>query len=145
MYTVARSALVMHSAGDMFALVNDVDAYEEFLPWCGGSEVLERNDDEVIARVDIAFRGIHKSFVTRNRLQPVTRTAMSLVEGPFSELTGTWDFTPIDEKACRISLDLRFGFSNRLVEKLVGPVFRAIADSMVESFVKRADDLYGTP
>lgn len=143
MYIVARSALVMHSAEEMFSLVNDIESYSVFLPWCGDAEVLERSDTEVIARVQIAFRGVKKSFTTRNQLEPFEKTHMTLVEGPFSELSGLWTFKPLRDGACKISLDLSFDFSNAAVGKMVGPVFKYIADSMVESFVKRADELYG--
>lgn len=141
-YKVERSALVMHSAAQMFALVNDVDRYQEFLPWCGSSEVLSRDDNVAVASVEIAFKGIRKSFTTRNVLTPDKRTEMSLVDGPFSTLAGAWEFTAISDSASRISLSLEFGFSNRLVEAVVGPVFKIIADSMVDSFCKRADQLY---
>ena len=142
MYTIARSALVMHSAEEMYALVNDIDSYAQFLPWCGASEVLQRGEREMVARVDIAFRGVAKSFTTRNHLTPFEQTRMTLVDGPFSELSGAWTFTALRPGACRISLDLRFDFSNPLAARLVGPVFRHIADSLVDSFVKRAAQLH---
>jgi len=142
MYKVERSALVMHSAAEMFALVNDVDRYEEFLPWCSGSRVISQESGIAIASVDIAFKGIHKTFTTRNEMIEAKRTNMSLVDGPFSELSGYWEFTEISSTASRISLALQFGFSNRLVGSVVGPVFRLIADSMVDSFCKRADRIY---
>ena len=142
MYTVARSALVRHSAGDMYSLVNDIESYSVFLPWCGASKVLKRTDREVIAQVQIEFRGIKKSFTTRNRLVPCQKILMTLVDGPFSELSGAWEFKPLRPDACRISLDLRFDFSNALVGAAVGPVFKYIADSMVDSFVRRADQIH---
>ena len=144
MYKVERSALVMHSAAHMSELVNDVDHYHEFLPWCGGSRVLSRDEAGYTASVDIAFKGLKKTFTTRNTRQvegEIERTDITLVDGPFSELTGNWLFEPISEGASRISLRLEFGFSNKLVEKVVGPVFKAIADSMVDSFCRRADHL----
>lgn len=147
MYSVARSALVMHSAEDMFALVNDIESYSAFLPWCGASEVQQRTPlpqgEEVIARVQIAFRGVNQSFTTRNCLTPWEQTVMTLVDGPFSELSGTWSFKPLRQDACRIALDLRFAFASSLVGGVVGPVFKHIADSMVGSFVQRADQIYG--
>ena len=141
MYKVERSALVMHPAARMCELVNDVDRYQDFLPWCGGSRVLSRDDDGYTASVDIAFKGLSKSFTTRNITSGNEQTDMTLVDGPFSELTGTWSFTPLSPEASKISLSLEFGFSSRVVEAVVGPVFKLIADSMVDSFVKRADEL----
>ena len=144
MYSVSRSALVNHSAKQMFDLVNDVEGYKEFLPWCGGSEFVSRDDVEYVASITIAFKGIRKSFTTRNRTVKDARTDMSLVDGPFSDLTGFWEFRPLDEASSKIVLELEFGFSNRVVGAVVGPVFNAIADSMVDSFCKRADQVYGS-
>ena len=144
MYTISRSAMVPHSAEQMFALVNDVDSYSLFLPWCGSSRVLQHENHTMIASVEIAFKGISKTFTTRNTMQPFEATQLQLVDGPFSELTGRWGFKPLSDDACKISLDLEFGFSNRLVGAVVGPVFKIIADSMVDSFCKRAGDVYGS-
>lgn len=141
MYQVERSALVMHPAAHLSELVNDVDRYQEFLPWCGGARVLSRDDRGYTASVDIAFKGLKKSFTTRNTMVDDQRMEMVLVDGPFSDLSGTWTFKAISPEASRISLSLSFGFSNRVVEAAVGPVFRLIADSMVESFCRRADEL----
>ena len=143
MYTIARSALVMHSAEEMYSLVNDIESYAQFLPWCGASEVLERGEREVVARVHIAFRGVSQSFTTRNRLTPFEQTQMTLLDGPFSELSGVWEFKSLQPGACRIALDLRFDFSSALTGAVVGPVFKHIADSMVDSFVKRARQVHG--
>lgn len=141
MYKVERSALVMHPAARMSELVNDVDRYREFLPWCGGSRVLSRDDAGYTASVDIAFKGLSRTFTTRNVTKEAGRTDMTLVDGPFSELQGAWTFQPLSAEASKISLSLEFGFANRVVEAVVGPVFKLIADSMVDSFVKRADEL----
>ena len=142
MYKISRSALVMHSTARMFELVNDVDHYSEFLPWCGASKVIDQADNIAVASVQIAFKGVKKTFTTRNEMIPCTCTNMTLVDGPFSELSGAWRFKEISQSACRISLELEFGFSNRLVQGVVGPVFRGIADSMVDAFCKRADQIY---
>lgn len=134
----------MHSAAEMFELVNDVDRYQEFLPWCGGSRILAREEDGYTASVDIAFKGVRKTFTTRNHTTLNAKTALTLVEGPFSDLHGFWSFKPISPEASKISLELNFSFSNKVVEKVLGPVFRKIADSMVDSFSKRADQIYGS-
>ena len=144
MYRIERSALVPFSAEQMFELVNDVDSYQAFLPWCGASEEINREQDEVLASVTIAFKGIHKTFTTRNTLTPFEKTHMELVDGPFSQLSGDWLFKALGEDGCRISLELEFDFSNVLVAKALGPLFSAIADSMVDSFCRRAEQVYGS-
>jgi len=142
MYTVKRSALVMHSAENMAGLVNDVDRYTEFLPWCGGSKVLEQSETEMVASITITFKGIKKTFTTRNQMIGYEKTIMVLVDGPFNELYGYWLYKELGPEASKISLNLEFDFSNILITRTVGPVFKAIADSMVESFCKRADQIY---
>lgn len=145
MYNINRSALVPYSDQKMFDLVNDVKGYKNFLPWCGGSEVLEENDDTKVASVTIAFKGIHKTFTTSNTLSRPAEIRITLVDGPFSRLEGIWTFKALDENACKLSLDLDFDFSNRVVGAVIGPVFRIIADSMIDSFCKRAEEIYGAP
>ena len=142
MHKVERSALIMHSAKNMYDLVNDIDSYEKFLPWCGGSKVLETGNNRMVASIDIAFKGVHKTFTTANKLVPVRAIDMSLVDGPFSALTGQWVFKEISVDASRISLKLHYDFSNPLVAVTVGSVFKIIADSMVDAFCKRADQIY---
>ncbi|MDD9855691.1 MAG: RnfH family protein [Gammaproteobacteria bacterium] len=143
MYTIARSALVAHRAEDMYSLVNDIESYSKFLPWCDASTVLSRADHEMVARVHIAYRGVRRSFTTRNRLTPFERIDLALVDGPFSALSGAWAFKELRADACRISLDLRFDFAAAAAARLIGPVFKRIADSLVDSFVARAAEVYG--
>lgn len=143
MYNINRTALVPYSAEKMFKLVNGVDDYKDFLPWCGGSKMLEESEHDSLASVTIAFKGVHKTFTTKNKLIRPSEINLALVDGPFSQLEGTWIFKPLDENACKLSLDLDFGFSNRLVGAVIGPVFKIIADSMIDSFIKRAEVLYG--
>ncbi len=135
----------MHSAQNMFTLVNDVNRYAEFLPWCGGARELSRTEDEVVASVTIAFKGINKTFTTKNQLIGHEKTILTLVDGPFSTLSGCWQFTALEPNVSKVALNLEFGFSNRLIGKIVGPVFRMIADSMIDSFSKRADEIYRKP
>jgi ribosome-associated toxin RatA of RatAB toxin-antitoxin module len=141
--SISKSALVNYSAADMFALVNDVPAYQEFLPWCGGSEELSRIDDEVKASVVIAISGLNKAFTTLNRLQQNKMIEISLIDGPFKHLHGFWRFDALAEDACKISFDLEYEFSSRLLGMAVGPVFSQIANSMLDSFCQRAEDIYG--
>jgi ribosome-associated toxin RatA of RatAB toxin-antitoxin module len=144
MATISRSALVPHSAEQMFELVSDVDRYRDFLPWCGDSEVLFRGEDEMKARIVISKAGVEKSFTTLNRLQRGKMMEMRLIEGPFKHLDGFWRFQPLKEDACKVSLDLDFEFSSRLLTIAFGKVFVQIANSLVDAFVKRAQEVYGS-
>lgn len=143
MPNIHKNALVAYSAAQMYALVNDVEAYQHFLPWCSGSKVLSASEDEVRARVDIRHGALNKSFTTCNRLQADKMIEMRLVEGPFRHLQGFWRFDVLGEQACKVSLDLEFEFSNRLVGMALGPVFSQIANSLVDAFSKRAKEVYG--
>lgn len=141
--TIHKSALVPYSSGQMFALVDDIDSYAQFLPWCRSSRVLARESDEVRAAVEIAHSGLHKSFTTLNRLQRDKMIEMRLVEGPFRRLEGYWRFDLLGDKACKVSLDLDFEFSSRLMGLAMGPVFTQIANTLVDAFCKRAREVYG--
>jgi Oligoketide cyclase/lipid transport protein len=143
MPSVSRSALVPHSAEDMFNLVADVDRYREFLPWCADSRVLSRNEDEMKASILISKAGIERSFTTVNRFQPGKMMEMKLLEGPFRHLEGFWRFYPLREDACKVALDLDFEFSSRVITLAFGKVFTQIANTLVDAFVRRADELYG--
>ena len=143
MTRVQKSALVPYSASEMYALVADVESYGDFLPWCGGARVVTREDNTVTAAVDIAYSGVNKTFTTRNRGEPGVQLEMSLVDGPFRSLHGYWRFQELDERACKISLDLEFEFSNKVLGLVVGPVFSKIANGLVDSFRERALELYG--
>lgn len=142
MTTISKNALVPFSAAMMYKLVDDIDAYPEFLPWCRGTQVISRNVDEVEASIDISHSGISKSFTTRNRLQINKMIEVRLVEGPFRHLEGFWRFDPLGDDACKVCLDLEFDFSNKLLSMAFGPVFNQIANSMVDSFTKRAMNVY---
>lgn len=143
MATIAKSALVQHTADEMFTLVDSVSQYKDFLPWCGGSEELSRTEDEVKASVLIAHSGLNKKFTTLNRLQKNKIIEMSLIDGPFKHLHGYWRFEALSEEACKISLDLEYEFSNRLIGMALGPVFSQIANTLVDSFCQRAEAVYG--
>lgn len=148
MSTVKKSALVMHSAERIFDLVNSVDQYPDFLPWCGGSRIDEQSELHMVAEVTIGYKGINKAFKTRNKLSRPTETLaggiqMDLLEGPFKQLDGQWTFTPLDMQGSRIEFELRYQFSNNLMSRLIGPVFDRIAETFVDSFVRRAEQLYG--
>jgi ribosome-associated toxin RatA of RatAB toxin-antitoxin module len=148
MKTVHKSVLIWYSAEEMYALVTDVARYPEFLPWCDRSKIIDQDEQGMTAEVGLAFGGIHQSFTTRNTHVPGREVHLKLVNGPFSNLDGVWKFQPVGgegERACRIDLNLSYGFSNFTLEKLVGPVFDKIASTLVEAFVKRAEQVYEKP
>ena len=139
---VEKSALVPYASSQMFALVDDVARYPEFLPWCGGGAVTEWSEHVTVATITIDYRGLKQSFTTRNMKRDHTAMDIQLVDGPFKRLDGAWRFQPLAENACKIALVLEYGFANVLLEKTVGPVFDMIANTMIERFVARADALF---
>ena len=143
MALVEKSVLIEYSAAQMYALVEDVAAYPQFLPWCGGTEILKKEGDMTRAAITIDFRGIKQRFSTENRADPPQLIEMNLIDGPFRQLDGSWRFKPLGEGACKIEFRLHYEFSSKLLEKIVGPVFHYIASTFVEAFVKRAQQLYG--
>jgi len=143
MAQINRSALVMYSAAQMYALVNDVAAYPQFLPGCVGSQVITHEGNEMVASVEVSKAGIKKTFTTKNTLVENQRVEMRLVDGPFKALQGGWTFLALDEQASKISLDLEFEFSNKLAELAFGKVFNELAANMVSAFTKRAKVVYG--
>lgn len=145
MALVKKSVLVAYSAQQMFALVDDVAAYPQFLPWCGGASVSEVDGDVVHATVHIDYHHIKQSFTTENLRIPPQRIDMKLKDGPFRHLDGSWLFIPLSDSACKIELQLHYEFSSRLLEKAVGPLFHYIANNFVDAFVHRADKVYAIP
>ncbi|GAB2748616.1 type II toxin-antitoxin system RatA family toxin [Melaminivora jejuensis] len=146
MKTVNKSVLIWYSPEEMFALVTDVARYPQFLPWCDHARVLQEDASGMTAEVGIALGGIKKSFVTRNTHEAGRRVQLELVEGPFSQLEGDWQFHPVGDgtqRACKVELTLRYGFASRALAALVGPVFDRIAASLVDAFIKRAEQVYG--
>ncbi len=142
MAQISRSALVPFSAEKMYQLVNDVDAYPQFLPGCNGSRIVEQSDQQMVASVDVSKAGISKTFTTRNTLIENQRIDMQLVDGPFRKLTGGWTFTALSEDACKVELSLDFEFSNMLVEMAFGRIFKELANNMVKAFTDRAREVY---
>ncbi|BEP96758.1 type II toxin-antitoxin system RatA family toxin [Acidovorax sp. sif1233] len=146
MKTVHKSVLIWYSPEEMFALVTGVEHYPQFLPWCDHAAVLEQTAEGMTAEVGISFGGIRQTFVTHNTHEAGRRVRMRLVKGPFSQLDGDWLFHPVgdgSQRACRVELSLNYGFDNAALAALVGPVFDRIAGSMVDAFVKRAEQVYG--
>jgi ribosome-associated toxin RatA of RatAB toxin-antitoxin module len=141
MANVSKSVLVPQSRATLFDLVDRVEDYPQFLPWCGGATVLSRDEMHTKARIDIDFRGVRQSFTTLNRKEGLEWMRLELVEGPFRALSGHWRFTPLSESACRVELALEYSFANPMLEKLIGPVFDYIVDSLIDRFVARAEAL----
>ena len=146
MKSIHKSVLLWHSAHEMFALVTDVASYPQFLPWCDQANVVDQTESAMTARVGMALSGLKQSFTTRNTHEADRKVTMKLVDGPFSMLDGTWEFTPLgdgSQRACKVEFRLNYGFSSSTLATLVGPVFDKIAGSLVDAFVKRADQVYG--
>jgi len=143
MTRITRSALVLHSAEQMFDLVNDVSRYPEFLQGCEATRVIAQDDSFIEAELTLAKAGFQQSFITRNTLIRPTEMQMSLVDGPFSRFAGTWRFQVLSEGACKVSLELEFEMASRLAGAAMGAVFKQVAGMMVDSFVKRAKEIYG--
>ena len=141
MALVQKSVLVNHSAEKMFNLVNQVEHYPEFLPWCGGVVVHERFEKELLASIEINYHGIKQSFATRNTFDVPRQIELQLVRGPFHHLSGRWQFTALSPGACKITFDLSYQFSSRILERLIGPIFDRIANSFVDAFCARADQI----
>ena len=142
MTTITRSALVMFTAEQMYELVNDVEAYPEFLPGCSATELLSKTDSELQATLTIKKAGVNQSFTTKNALQFPHRMEMTLVDGPFSRFVGVWHFDRLSDEACKVSLDMDFEVNNKLAGIALGAVFKQVASSMVDAFVKRANQIY---
>lgn len=139
---VRKSVLVLFPASLMFELVDRVEDYPRFLPWCGHAEVHLRDDDWTVATVGIDYLGLRSGFTTENRKQPGL-ISMELKDGPFRNLSGAWRFTPLSEDACKVEFELDYEFSNRALEGLIGPVFSKIAGTFVDAFVKEAERRHG--
>jgi len=143
MAIVEKSVLIGHSAAKMYALVADVDAYPQFLPWCSGTEVKKLDPHRAAATLHVNYHGLRLHFTTENQMDEGALIDMTLVNGPFKHLDGYWRFVALSEQACKIEFQLSYELSGKLVEKIAGPVFNHIANTLVEVFVKRAAVLYG--
>lgn len=140
---VARSVLVGYTPEQMFALVDAVEDYPDFLPWCGGTTLIHRDESILRARIQIDYHGIKQSWTTENPKRAPEEMLIHLVEGPFRSFDGRWRFTRLARSGCKVELSLRYEFSSRVLEKIVGPVFNHIADTLVDAFARRAEQVYG--
>ena len=138
MKRIARSAIVEHSAEEMYALVDDIESYPSFLPWCSNARV-ERVDSGKRATLTVGLRGLRQSFTTLNENRAGEAIDMQLVEGPFRRFSAAWRFRPLGERACSIEFILEYEFSSRALGRLLEPLFDHIADTMVDAFKRRAD------
>lgn len=145
MRKVSRSALVPYSAEQMYALVEDVGAYPDFLPWCVGSTVHFKDDATIEASLEMRRGGIRKSFRTRNGLRPGHSMSIGLVGGPFRHLAGNWRFEQLGSDGSKVSLELEFEFENRVTDTLFGRYFEETCNSLIDSFLTRAEQIYGGP
>ena len=143
MAKVEKSVLITHSAQEMFDLVDAVEDYPGFLPWCSQTRVDFRDEKKTVATLHISYLSVKSHFTTDNDKVIPTTMSLHLVDGPFRRLEGVWNFKPLAENACKIEFQLSYEFSSKMFEKVIGPVFAQIANTLVEAFVRRADDIYG--
>ena len=143
MAEVVKTVLVPYSPQQMFDLVDAVERYPEFLPWCGATQLLHRDADITRATLTIAFKGVKQSFTTENPKTIPTAMDIRLVEGPFRRLDGGWRFTDLGGRGCRVEFRLRYELASRVLDKLIGPVFGHIANTLVDAFIRRAEQVYG--
>ena len=142
MTVINRTALVLHTADEMFDLVNDVRRYPEFLPWCSKTELISEGEDHIEGTLHLSKGGLTYSFTTRNELERPTRMRIKLVEGPFKSLEGEWTFTPLSDEASKVELNLSFEFAGKLTSLAMSKVFNQVAITLVEAFVNRSDQIY---
>lgn len=139
---IIRSADIWHSTGTMFEIVDNVDLYPEFLPWCSDSKIISCNGEIMIAEITIQYGNLRQSFTTRNERQRPSQINLFLEKGPFNKFEGSWSFMPITPHASEVTFSLDFTFSNWLVSVAIGKVFSVAAETMVDAFIKRADFLH---
>ena len=142
MKEIARSAIVEHTPEQMYALVDDIESYPRFLPWCLDARA-EEIDGRRRATLTAGMAGVRQSFTTENENQPARAIDMRLVEGPFRHFSASWRFAPLGERGCQVTFELRYEFKSRTLSRLLEPLFDKIADTMVDAFTRRADELYG--
>ncbi|MFG1495141.1 type II toxin-antitoxin system RatA family toxin [Saccharospirillum sp. HFRX-1] len=143
MTEIHRTALVPHSAETLYNLINDVEAYPQFLDGIVDAQEIESSETHMVGRLVVRKAGIERTLVTRNQLERPHRIELQLVEGPLKSLTGLWTITPLGDEGCRVALDMSFETDGRLMAMAFGPILRQLGDRMVDAFVQRADELYG--
>ena len=139
MHNIHKSAIVLHHAQKMFQLVDSVENYPRFLPWCGSTQIIERDNSKTIASIEINYKGIRQTFTTENTKKQNKEMMIKLIDGPFKSLSGEWMFKNLDKDSCQIELKLEYEFSNVIFEKLISPVFNMIANTFIDEFIKEAN------
>jgi len=139
MHNIHKSAIVLHPAQKMFQLVDSVENYPQFLPWCGSTQIIERDNSKTIASIEINYKGIRQTFTTENTKKQNQEMIIKLIDGPFKSLSGEWMFKNLDKDSCQIELKLEYEFSNVILEKLISPVFNMIANTFIDEFIKEAN------
>lgn len=142
MAKVKKTVLINHSASRMYALVDDVKSYPQFLPWCGGVDLIQQDEATTVARLHIAYHGLHQNFTTENHKTYPCLMDINLIDGPFRHLEGVWRFIELNDQASKIEFELNYEFANSFLEKIIAPVFSHIANTFVDGFVARADVVY---
>ena len=142
MQSVRKSVLVPYAPVQMFELVDRVELYPQFLPWCGGAQVTEQGADRKTARIEIDYHGVRAHFTTDNANQPPESIVVTLKDGPFRHLHGEWRFRALGEHGCKVEFELAYEFTTHVLERLIGPVFSHIANTFIDAFVRRAEAVY---
>jgi ribosome-associated toxin RatA of RatAB toxin-antitoxin module len=143
MKRIARSAIVPHSAAQLYALVEEIESYPRFLPWCVSAEVRSRSPGATLATLTVRMSGVKQSFTTQNENRAAEAINLKLVEGPFRHFAAAWRFQPLGERACKVAFSMEFEFASRALAALLQPLFERIADSMIDAFTRRADEIHG--
>ena len=139
MHRVRKNAIVFHSKNKMFRLVDLIENYPKFLPWCGSTKIIERNNIKTIASIEINYKGIKQTFTTENTKKINDKMIIKLINGPFKSLSGEWLFKELEKDSCQIELKLEYEFSNIILEKLISPVFNISANTFIDEFIKEAN------
>jgi len=143
MTEISKTTLVPYTSEEMYVLVNDIESYPIFLPWCTEAKILSQQEDSLTAKLSMALGKIKQSFTTENTMQDGSRIDIQLIEGPFKHLTGYWRFIQEDDQSCHIHLHMHFEFKNKIIKHTLGKAFYKVMDTLVESFVQRAQQIYG--
>ena len=142
--SISRSAEVDYNTEAMYELVNDIEAYPDFVHWCNGASIISKNATSLTASLSLSAGGVKKTFTTRNDMQPGRRIDINLLEGPFKLLTGYWLFEPLGAQSCRISIKMNFEFKNKLLRLALDKIFSHIINTLIETFTERAQKVYGS-
>ncbi len=145
MRCVRKSVLVPYAPAQMFELVDRVELYPQFLPWCGGASVLAQGNNRKSARIDIDYHGVRANFTTDNVNNAPESIVVTLKDGPFRHLHGEWRFRALGEHGCKVEFELAYEFTTNLLDKVIGPVFSHIANTFIDAFVERAENVYAAP